>query len=68
MGIRELQQRKAAALAEYHRIAAECDAEILEIRLQRDADYYRKQQEKVQNGYKGFREPGRDHIPPTPYS
>ena len=67
MGIRELKQRKADALQEYHRIAAECDAAILEIRLQHDADYYRKQFEKAQRGYEGYREPGRDHIPNTPY-
>jgi hypothetical protein len=67
MSIRELQQRKATALVEYHRITAECDADILAIRRQRDPAYDRKQREKVQKGYEGFREPGRDYIPTTPY-
>lgn len=35
MGIRQLNQRKLEALREYHRVAAECDAEITAIRKAR---------------------------------
>ena len=62
MGIRELQKRKEAALQEYHRICAECDAEILAIRQQRDPDYDRKQQEKREQGWEGWQEFGRDRV------
>lgn len=35
MGIRQLNQRKLEALREYHRVVAECDAEITAIRKAR---------------------------------
>ena len=60
MSIRELQSRKEAALQEYHRIAAECDAEILAIRRQRDPAYDRKQKEKSQKDWAGYHDFGRD--------
>lgn len=63
MGIRELQSRKEAALQEYHRICKECDAEILAIRQQRDPAYARKQEEKLQKGWEGYHDFGRDASP-----
>lgn len=63
MGIRELQSRKNAALQEYHRICAECDAEILSIRRQRDPAYDHKQREKWQKGWEGYHDFGRDALP-----
>ena len=67
MSIRELEKRKSELRAEYERACHEIDEQILVIRRKRDSNYDRKHQEKLQKGWEGYREPGRDHIPFTPY-
>jgi hypothetical protein len=67
MSIRELEKRKSELRDEYERACREIDDQILAIRRKRDPNYDRKQQEKLQKGWEGYRELGRDRIPLTPY-
>ena len=67
MGIRKLEQRKAELRAEYERACIDIDEEILKIRRKRDPNYDRKQTEKLQRGWEGYREVGRSYISHSPY-
>lgn len=62
MGIRQLEARKLEALREYHRIEAECDAEIEAIRAKRGAKI-----KQPDFGDVCYLEPGKHYIHHSPY-